>query len=39
MWWHDLLWGIWNGLTAWIALIARVFNVLDRQPLYDSFRA
>ncbi|HLU34120.1 MAG TPA: hypothetical protein VKZ61_00015 [Thermomicrobiales bacterium] len=39
MWWHDLLWGIWNGLTAWIVLIAHVFNALEGQPVYDSLRA
>jgi hypothetical protein len=20
MWWADLLWGLWNGLTAWVVL-------------------
>jgi len=22
MWWQDFLWGVWNGLTAWVILIA-----------------
>lgn len=38
MWWHDLLWGIWNGLTAWIVLILHVFNALEGQPVYDALR-
>ena len=38
MWWHDLLWGIWNGLTAWIVLIAHVFGAWDSQPVYDTLR-
>jgi len=39
MWWHDLLWGVWNGLTAWIVLIAHVFGAWDGQPVYDTLRA
>jgi hypothetical protein len=38
MWWHDLLWGFWNGLTAWIILIAHVFGAWDRFPFYDPAR-
>ena len=38
MWWNDLLWGIWNGLTAWIVLFAHVFSALQDQPVYDSAR-
>lgn len=38
MWWNDLLWGIWNGLTAWIVLIAHVFGWLEGQPVYDVLR-
>lgn len=38
MWWHDLLWGIWNGLTAWIVLILHMFNALEGQPVYDALR-
>ena len=33
MWWNVLLWGIWNGLSAWIVLIAHVFGWLEGQPL------
>ena len=39
MWWHDLLWGLWNGLTAWIVLGFHVFGGLEDQPVYDPFRA
>ena len=35
MWYHDLLWGLWNGLTAWIVLIVHLFGRLENQPLYD----
>ncbi|HMM42783.1 MAG TPA: hypothetical protein PKA95_12850 [Thermomicrobiales bacterium] len=38
MWWHDLLWGLWNGLTAWIVLIVHVFGGLGDQPVYDAAR-
>lgn len=38
MWWHDLLWGFWNGLTAWIVLIAHVFGAWEGQPFYDAAR-
>jgi hypothetical protein len=39
MWWHDLLWGFWNGNTAWIVLIAHVFDAWERFPLYDVARS
>jgi hypothetical protein len=39
MWWHDLLWGLWNGLTAWIILIAHVFGAWERFPFYDVARS
>lgn len=39
MWWHDLLWGLWNGITAWIVLIAHIFGAWERFPLYDVARA
>lgn len=38
MWWQDLLWGLWNGATAWIVLIAHVFGALEQQPVYDDVR-
>jgi hypothetical protein len=39
MWWQDLLWGFWNGLTAWIILVAHVFGLWERFPFYDIARA
>ena len=39
MWWHDLLWGVWNGVTAWIVLIAHVFGAWERYAVYDVERA
>lgn len=39
MLWEDLLWGFWNGLTAWIVLIAHVFGAWDRFPFYNEARA
>lgn len=38
MWWHDLLWGLWNGLTAWIVLIVHVFGGLENHSIYDVAR-
>jgi hypothetical protein len=38
MWWQDLLWGFWNGITAWIVLIAHVISVWESQPVYDILR-
>jgi hypothetical protein len=38
MWWHDLLWGVWNGITAWIVLIVHVFGGWDGQAVYDPER-
>ena len=39
MWWQDLLWGIWNGLTAWIVLIVHVFGQWSEFPFYNTARA
>jgi len=39
MWWHDLLWGLWNGVTAWFVLIAHAFGFWDRFALYDMGRS
>lgn len=38
MWWQDLLWGFWNGLTAWIILIIHVFGRGEGYPFYDALR-
>lgn len=39
MWWADLLWGFWNGITAWIVLIVHVFGGWDQFPFYDAARS
>ncbi len=39
MWWQDLLWGMWNGITAWFVLIAHVFGAWDRFAVYDVERS
>ena len=38
MWWQDLLWGLWNGITGWVLLIAHVFGGWEHFPLYDAAR-
>jgi hypothetical protein len=35
MWWKDLLLGFWNGLSAWVVLIAHAFGAWKRFPVYD----
>jgi hypothetical protein len=39
MWWQDLLWGFWNGLSAWVVLIAHVFDAWKRFPFYNEARS
>lgn len=39
MWWQDLLWGFWNGITAWPVLIVHVFGGWEDFPLYNVARA
>lgn len=39
MWWHDLLWGLWNGLTAWIIVVAHVIGDWGQYSLYDTARS
>ena len=34
-----MLWGIWNGLTAWIVLIVHVFGGWEQLPFYNADRA
>ena len=38
MWWQDLLWGFWNGLTAWVVFIAHLFGAWQRFPFYNVGR-
>jgi len=35
MWWHDLLWGFWNGFTAWIVFLVHVFGGWGQYPFYN----
>jgi hypothetical protein len=39
VWWQDLLWGFWNGLTAWIVLVFHVFGGMGGFPLYNGARS
>jgi hypothetical protein len=39
MWWEDLLWGFWNGITAWIVLIVHVFGGWEDQNIFDAIRS
>ena len=38
MWWQDLLWGMWNGLTAWFVFLAHVIGAWDGFPVYNAAR-
>lgn len=35
---EDILWGFWNGLTAWPLLILHVFHIWDNYPVYNIAR-
>jgi hypothetical protein len=39
MWWQDFLWGFWNGLSAWVVLVAHVFDAWNRFPIYNFVRS
>ena len=39
MWWQDLLWGVWNGFTAWVVLIVHFFGAWESFPLYNVGRS
>jgi hypothetical protein len=39
MWWMDLVFGFWNGITAWIVFIVHVFGGWSEFPLYDVARS
>jgi hypothetical protein len=39
MWWQDLLWGLWNGCTAWIVLLTHIVGFWDQFPLYNEARS
>ena len=38
-WWQEILWGAWNGLTAWVVLIAHLIGAWGDFPFYDTARA
>ena len=38
MWWNDVLWGFWNGMTAWFVLIAHALGKLEGKPVFDTKR-
>ena len=38
MWWKDMLWGFWNGMTAWFVLIAHALGKLEGKPVFDTKR-
>jgi hypothetical protein len=39
MWWENLLWGFWNGLTAWIVLFVHAFGGWHQYPFFDPSRS
>jgi hypothetical protein len=39
MWWIDLGFGFWNGITAWIVFIVHLFGGWAEFPLYDIPRS
>jgi hypothetical protein len=38
VWWQDLLWGWWNGFSAWVVLIVHIFGGWAEYPLYNATR-
>ena len=38
MWWQDLLWGMWNGFSAWRVVIVHWFGGWQGQPMSDAAR-
>jgi hypothetical protein len=39
VWWQELFWGFWNGLTAWVVLIVHAFGGWEGFPFYDVARS
>lgn len=35
---EDILWGLWNGITAWPQLVFHVFDIWERFPVYNVER-
>ena len=38
MWWQDLLWGFWNGISAWVVLLVHLLGGLADSPVYNAAR-
>ena len=38
MWWQDALWGLWNGITAWVVFLVHVFGGWERFSVYNVDR-
>jgi hypothetical protein len=34
----DVVWGFWNGLTAWIVLLVHIFGGWPEYPVFDMAR-
>jgi hypothetical protein len=39
MWYLDLIYGFWNGITAWVVLIVHIFGGWQEFPFYDIARS
>jgi hypothetical protein len=35
---ENLLWGLWNGVTAWPLLVFHALDVWERYPVYNTAR-
>ncbi len=35
---EDILWGLWNGITAWPLLLFHAFDIWERYPVYNLNR-
>ena len=38
MWWQNLLWGLWNGVTAWIVLLVHALGGWHEYPFFNVAR-
>jgi hypothetical protein len=38
MWWQDVLWGFWNGCTAWAILVVHAVGGWHEYPFFDNSR-
>lgn len=35
---ENILWGLWNGITAWPLLVLHIFGIFSYYPVYDVMR-